>query len=172
VSVRRLLLALLVAVVVPTLGCAAIDPGPDLSVELTEADVMGTWRNDQFDGSITFAADGTFRATNVPYEFFFPYDASPPPTFDPKHDRVDDTGTWTLTGPDPEHPERRRVIVRAHFQDVPALTNHGRGADMGAERLPDGATGLVLLIYSAHPRFENGRYIYRKVGGTPTPAPS
>jgi len=111
--------------------------------------------------TITFADDGTFKATNLPYEMFLG-NRSLPPSFDPATDRLDDTGTWQLS----EASSDRHVIVRADFPAVPPFTE-GHGERLESERRSDGGGALLLLVPYA-PRFDD-RYLYRKVG---TPAPS
>lgn len=38
------------------------------TIDLTSADVIGRWRNEARDGTLVFAADGTFEASNFPRE--------------------------------------------------------------------------------------------------------
>jgi hypothetical protein len=61
----------ILAVTLLVLATAACDlapiadpPATERPVDLTVADLVGPWRNDQRDGSITFDAGGRFEARN------------------------------------------------------------------------------------------------------------
>ncbi|WP_238010148.1 hypothetical protein KZZ52_05470 [Dactylosporangium sp. AC04546] len=170
---RRVLLA--VAALVLATACGLVgditDPGPDLGVPLTTDDVVGTWRNEQLDGTVTFAADGTFTAANVPYEAFTDGEKTLPPGFDKATARIGTTGRWQLTGLHPGQADDRQIVVRAMFDKAPEI-GYGFGKDLVSERQDDGVTGLVMVVPNA-PRFGD-RYVYRKCAApcAATPSPS
>jgi hypothetical protein len=143
-------------VLLPLLGgCGLLQPGPDLNVVIAERDVIGDWHNEAVGGTVHFAADRTFQAHDVPIETFFDWRSTPPPGFLAGRDHLDDHGSWRVAAPiaDPE----RTTEIRADFARIPGVTV-GLGTEIGAERQPDGSTGLVLLVYDS-PRFPDGRYV-------------
>ncbi|GGM32913.1 hypothetical protein ACFFX1_04925 [Dactylosporangium sucinum] len=97
------------------------------------------WHNEQFDGTITFAADGTFAATNGPYAALADGERSLPPGFDKATARIDMTGRWQSTGLHPGRADDRKIVVRAMFDKAPEI--------------------VMTVPYAA--RFA-GRYGYRK----------
>ncbi|GIH07836.1 hypothetical protein Rhe02_59030 [Rhizocola hellebori] len=63
-------------------------------VDMKPADLIGTWTSGT-DRSIVFGEDGTFTASNLPYEAF---DDFVPDDFDPTS-QIDGSGTWALESP-------------------------------------------------------------------------
>ena len=75
---------------------------------MTVADLTGLWRNEQKGGTLFFAEDGTFQATNVPPEVFDGFDDLLSPSFDKARDRIDLHGKWWWNlrdVPSPRHAE-------------------------------------------------------------------
>ena len=148
--------------VLATAGCGiadAVDPsGGDRNIPLTTADVVGTWRNAQFGGTLSFAADGTFSATEVPYEVYLAGHATPA-GFDPAHDRLDDRGTWRLVGAYPGDQSSRMVTVTLVSRGN-ATFPRGFSSNLDSWRQSDGSGSLVMEVPNA-PRFHD-QYSYAK----------
>ena len=93
---RRLVLGVLAVVLL--LGCGRFEPlvdsDPEARINMTVADLTGLWRNEQKGGTLFFAEDGTFQATNVPPEVFDGFDDLLSPSFDKARDRIDVDGDW------------------------------------------------------------------------------
>jgi len=166
--VRRFLFALVTVVLLS--GCGPVDSldptAPDNGIPLTPATLAGTWQDARHDATFSFAADGTFTATNLPYQLYLNGSQTALPGFDPAHDRIDDHGTWTLTTSFPgESPPTRLVLVKLFVRGSPRFPL-GFGGQLNSWRQPDGGGGLVLEMPDTS---SPGGYVYRKVAN-PTPS--
>jgi hypothetical protein len=90
--------------------------GPDLTVDMTEQLVAGSWRNDDRGATLTFDDNGTFEGTNVPPEFFQDFTMALAPGFTAGRDRIDASGRWTLPDKNPSYPDRHRNVLRLVFE--------------------------------------------------------
>jgi hypothetical protein len=63
---------------------------------LSDGDVTGVWHNDRA-AALTFHPDGTFEATDLPYQLFEGF-SKPllPDGFNPQHDKLPSTGSWKV----------------------------------------------------------------------------
>lgn len=79
-------------------------------VEATAPQLMGAWR-DQAGGTLTFAADGTFIATDIAY-MYAGATAYLPAGLDPRLGPIPGHGTWQLVSPpaDPGRPAAVRIV--------------------------------------------------------------
>ncbi|MEU0561453.1 hypothetical protein [Dactylosporangium sp. NPDC006015] len=113
---RKVALALVALALMACGFGAGVDPGPDETVDLTSAMVVGTWRNAERDTTFMFAADNTFQALNVPREFFPSFADAIAPGFDPARDRIDTHGTWAVPGRSPSPLDRRRNLLTIGYE--------------------------------------------------------
>jgi len=141
--VRRFLFALVTVVLLSGCGPAdSLDPtAPDNGIPLTSATLAGTWQDARHDATFSFAADGTFTATNLPYQLYLNGSQTALPGFDPAHDRIDDHGTWTLTTSFPgESPPKEaapailRGLAEEPTQTRPPARPSGTGAPLVRRR--------------------------------------
>jgi hypothetical protein len=61
--------------------------------------VIGTWQNRPTGAKLVFDADGTFTATDLPYQEFEEFDGVLPPGFDPELDKLPGSGSWSANPP-------------------------------------------------------------------------
>ena len=68
-GIRRL--AALVLAVLVLAGCSSLDSlVEDDRVDLSQAEVLGRWRQAASGGVVSFADDGSFTATDLPHQMF------------------------------------------------------------------------------------------------------
>jgi hypothetical protein len=161
--------AVLFMTVLSLSGC---DLGPIVSAEpswrpidLTPAQLAGTWRNESRDGTLILTADGGFRVRNFPPDELETMDDLTP-AFDQTRDRIDDQGRWTFT-PDPGQVYRgRHVDVTLHLEPTEFI--EGKTAlSLEGQWFGD---RLGLVLYFGDPDL-NDTYAYLKVVGS-TVSPS
>jgi hypothetical protein len=168
---RRLVTAVLGVLLLGGCGWAGTVAGdnPDYNVPLTPAQVVGVWSNKEFGGAITFAADGTFTATDLPYEAYVENSQSTPPGFDGPHAHLNDRGSWKLEPETPGEAGSRLTSVRIDSDGNPTFPR-GFNAVLRSWRQPDGAGSLLLEVANA-PRFKD-IYVYLRAAPAASPAPS
>lgn len=120
-------------------GCVLLQPVPEGEpVDLTMSDVVGVWCKVLSDDTIVFHADGTFEATNLPYQMLARFDLLPP-DFDPEQDRLPAHGRWELG------PLGQTADVRKNRVTVAPEVVAGR-PDSGAYQLRAEKVGGVLTL--------------------------
>ena len=125
-------------------------------IDLTADILAGTWRNEQRDGTMVFAADGTFEAKNFPPQELSKMNGLLSPSFDKSRDRIDGGGQWTLDN-DPMHVSKHKANVTIFLEPTRfttgkvALTLYGQWV----------GDKLALVFYFGDPDLNN-TYAYLK----------
>lgn len=134
---RRVLIytAVLIVIGACSFGETMADYGDP--VDMRPADLVGTW-NSGTDRSIVFSEDGTFTASNLPYEAF---DDFVPDEFIPGS-QVDGSGTWTLVSPATK-PDGPASTVALSFQRLAGSKVRSAGPNLSALRQDD----VVYLVF-------------------------
>ena len=106
-------------------------------VDMRPADLVGTWVSGK-DRSIVFDEDGTFAASNLPYELF---DEFVPEGFNPA-DQLDGCGTWSLEVPISASHDRKSKVALS-FDRLAGTEVASAGPSPSALR----QDGVVYLIF-------------------------
>lgn len=161
VVVWQRILALLGVLIVLT-GCViGRGPGPveDMRANLTTADVVGDWVDPVKGGVLTFASDGAFTATTLPYQLLSSINpALLPPGFQ-SSDPVPAVGTWRIARPigQPDGPQSQ---VRLPIHQIAGRPKNVEVALRGEVR-----DGKTILYFTIGDPDENVRVDYEKCEG-------
>ncbi|KEZ34224.1 hypothetical protein [Frankia sp. CeD] len=124
---------------------------------LTQAQISGTWRNEEHGSVIICAPGGAFTATDVSCEAYLRVGKSATTSFDGPHAaRLSDRGAWPLEAGDSSG---QLTSMRVDAKGNPTV-REGFNAVLRVRRLPDGSGSLVPEVTYA-PRFE-GDYAYMR----------
>ena len=108
-------------------------------VDMRPTDLVGTWVSGK-SRAIVFDEDGTFAASDLPYEVF---DEFVPNGFDPA-DQLDGSGTWSLETPiGASHGRKSHVHLR--FDRLADTSAALGGPDLSALRQDEGVVYLVFF---------------------------
>jgi hypothetical protein len=166
----------LLAVLVILAGCYfGCDPGPvaDTRADLTTSDVVGDWVDPVKGGVLTFADDGVFTATTLPYQLLSSINpALLPPGFQ-RTDPLPAVGTWRIARPvgQPDSPHSQ---VRLPIHEIAGRPKNVEVALRGEVR-----DGKTILYFTIGDPDSNVRVDYEKCegpcvlpSGAPTTLPS
>jgi hypothetical protein len=134
-------------------------------VDLTPAQLAGTWRNEPRDGTLILTADGGFQVHNFPPDELETMEDLTP-SFDKTRDRIDDHGRWTFT-PDPGHVYLGRHVEVTLYLEPTEFIEGKTALSLEGQWFGD---QLGLVFYFGDPDL-NDTYAYLKVVG-PTVSPS
>jgi hypothetical protein len=164
-----MVMSLALAISISTLGaCTFYHPQPaGEPVSLVESDVVGTWQRQQTGEVMTFAPDGSFVATNLPYQLFTGFfEDSLPPGFNPDQDKLPASGEWLL-GPAGQSDDEPKYLLILLPDTIAGLANR----DSFELRPEIVSNTLVISFYIGDPDLRN-RIVYERCEGTCHPHPS
>jgi hypothetical protein len=110
---------------------------------LKDSDVTGSWHNAK-GAVLTFRADGTFDATDLPYQLFSGFGVPLlPDGFDPQHDQLPATGSWKV-----DHNPAKTAGPRSHVVlHVQQLATKPVGTEVAlVGRKKDGELELYFFV--------------------------
>jgi hypothetical protein len=139
-------------------GCLHAGGPSGYLAPITESAVVGTWQDKQTGQVLRFDADGSFTATDLPYQMLANHPSGLPQGFDPDKDKLQAVGEWLL-GPlgQPEGTPRYRVLL---LPDTVAGQRSQASFELVAERESETAP-FVLSIYIGDPDLDN-RIVYER----------
>lgn len=166
VTRMRRLAALVLAVLVLA-GCSSLDSlVKDDRVDLSQAEVLGSWREAATGGIVSFADDGSFTATDLPHQMFDDFSGVLPAGYQAGRDKLPGSGRWELQAPsvDPGGPKNHLYLHVRRLSDHEVAT----GGDLRAE---NGENGVVLAFYIGDPD-ANQKIIYTRCPDSPSVTPT
>jgi len=143
-------------------GCFPGQSGlPDTRVDLTPAELAGVWRERGGAAEMVFGQDGTFTATDLPYQEFQDFPGVLPDGFDPAADKLPGAGKWELLPPlgNSAGPLTTVYLHVRMLAGRPSTT----GTQVRAERFGSGP--VLLSFYLGDPDL-NDKIVYEKVAGS------
>ncbi|WP_200212460.1 hypothetical protein [Micromonospora coerulea] len=161
---------LLVAAVALVVAAGCFGAGPDSSsrqtdIDLKAADVVGVWQNDKDGSVLQFDENGSFAATNLPYQKFIEFGVLPD-GFDGKRDKLPGSGRWS-TDTALGYPEGPQSVVNLR---VRVLAGRSTAGSIPVEA--EGRDGETVLVFYVGDPDLNNRILYRRcLQGCPTVTP-
>jgi hypothetical protein len=156
----------LLAVLLTLSGCFLGSSGGH-PADLADADVIGAWR-DAKGAVLTFQADGTFAATDMPYQLFTGFSHRMlPEGYDPQRDRLPANGWWKV-----DWDVGKSSGPRNHV-DLNVKLLAGKEVRTGLDLIAQRQDGDIVLFFFIGDPDSNNRVVYHKCADDcPTPAPT